>query len=399
MIRPAALPLFTGGICLLLGCSAKPAPVEADESAETRSSTEQRSAKTSVATSVPAKHRGFERVLAGLPADMRENLSHNELRRQRANEWLAKNIVGQAVELPVTADEIKVDKAASGRYWVRIWLQSAPLKLLGEDWVPSIGPGCEREDIVFGSSLSNFSQQLEASMVFGEQKPWPSKAFLELTDAAQAEQMADLRGKSVTLRGKVVEFAFHQAKNVFGADMPGGLLVRLKDASVNGIPVLAKGPAEVELLAAAPQNPYGVQNEPIPDGPLADQLLAKANLTGDDKDPNAEAWMSPDLGPFEALDGAWSSRWRSSTKPDWRLGTSTEITRKEDLLYIRFIDSDGTYLLVVKDRGGGMYAGHSINVAYPLSISPFAARVVSPDRIDGVWIDSAGKVSRWDFRR
>ena len=81
-----------------------------------------------------------------------------------------------------------------------------------------------------------------------------------------------------------------------------------------------------------------------------------------------------------------------------RIGTGDVVVRGEQLL-LRYTDAWGTNVIVLRKVRAGEYVGRYLNTACPAMTAPFAARIVSPERIDGAWISDDGWISRWDFRR
>ena len=65
----------------------------------------------------------LDTLLGRLPAEMRENLCHNQLRRSRANEWLASNIFGTTLDHECLVTDVAVTKGPAGEFWVRFWLE------------------------------------------------------------------------------------------------------------------------------------------------------------------------------------------------------------------------------------------------------------------------------------
>lgn len=341
-----------------------------------------------------AKKSGIDldELLDRLPADLRENLCHNELRRKRANQWLAANVVGTTLEIDCKAVEVAVDEVPPGKYWVRFWLEEAETTILGEPVIYSVGPGCTPDALLFPPTAEGFAMTYAHAMIFAGEQPNPSHALLILDDAATAEGLADFRGNNVKLRGAIRECAFYPEK--LGA--AGGFKIRLAKATLNDLPVVPSLP-----VTDAPTNPWEIAYEPVPIGADAERLFADAKLDGGDGDANAEQWTDESRYALAgSLEGQWSGRWQTGESSEWRLATApVDAVVRDDRLLMRFTDELGTYLIVLRKGADGAYVGRYLNVAAPAVCSPFATRVVSPERIDGAWINAEGKISRWDFRR
>jgi hypothetical protein len=100
------------------------------------------------------------------------------------------------------------------------------------------------------------------------------------------------------------------------------------------------------------------------------------------------------------LEGTWFGRWQSGDSDEWHVATQpVDAVVKDGRLMIRFIDDWGTNLIVLRKEPDGVYVGRYLIAEHPLFCSPIVARVVSNERIDGAWINDAGELSRWDFRR
>jgi hypothetical protein len=136
-------------------------------------------------------------------------------------------------------------------------------------------------------------------------------------------------------------------------------------------------------------NPFSLPDVPDPTGPDVQAFARDVPVAEFAGDENAMAWVTITT-ESNGLDGAWSSRWRTSSEP-WQQGVAT-VSIQGDRVHILFKDSE-TYLLQGV-RQGDRVIGRSVNVADPDDTSPWVGILVNPYRIDGYW--SRG---RWDFRR
>lgn len=336
-------------------------------------------------------------LLDEMPSDMRENLGNNELRRKRANDWVAKNLVGKTLEIELTVVEVDSFERTDGKRWVRVWLEEPVKEIFGEETWLSAGPGFTPQGPLFGSSApAGLDWSIVRTVIFGPEETNPSYAVIEVADDAAAEKLVDLRQSTATVRGAVREIAFYPNVSTFGRETGGGLRIRLADATVNGLPVVPGLP-----VTEKPTNSWGIAYEPMPVGEDIEGLFGAAKLNGGDDDANAVDWTpEPVYGTPDSLEGQWYGRWRSSGKKDWVVGNSpADIAVQDDRLLIRFIDDWGTNLIVLKRESEGDYRGRYLNAAYPTYCGPIVARVASPERIDAAWYNDDGDVMRWDFRR
>lgn len=342
---------------------------------------------------------GVAAVLEKLPSDMRDNLPTNELRRKRANEWLEKNVVDIPMQADCEIEEVKASAGPPGKFWVRLWIKGWEQKILGSNWLIGIGPGCRYSDVLFDRGLAGVVDVAGQAVIFGEHaNPWPGVALLETKESDRAEKLDDLRGKTVKLRGTIEKCMLFPEPAIANVGA-GGVLIKLRDATLNNIPVMTNGPEEAQSYSLNPRNPFGHRFEAPPDGADVEDLRKRANLPGGADDQNAEAWSNvPRSG--EEIDGLWQGRWKKADGT-WQHNTETSrMQTKEGLHYFEYTDPWGKYLFVLK-REGDLLHGRYVNLTHPFSgpPAPFVGRVVSPSRIDGHWVSEKGTVQRWDFRR
>jgi hypothetical protein len=144
-----------------------------------------------------------------------------------------------------------------------------------------------------------------------------------------------------------------------------------------------------------PRNPFGETDVVEPDGDDVKAFAKKMTLAGDDKDPNAESWCKQEVdGRVDSLDGEWESRWRGKKADEpWHTG-SARIRCVAGRVHVLARHDGVAYLLELhRDDKGGL-AGRYVNVESVSDSTPWAGKVVNPERIDGCW---AG--GRWDLRR
>jgi hypothetical protein len=144
-----------------------------------------------------------------------------------------------------------------------------------------------------------------------------------------------------------------------------------------------------------PRNPFGETDVDDPDGEDVRAFAKKITLTGGDKDPNAEAWCrESEDGTADSFDGDWESRWRGKTADEpWHTGTA-RVKCVAGRIHILARHDGSTYLIELRRDEKGGVAGRYVNVESSGDTTPWAGRIVSPERIDGRW--SGG---RWDLRR
>jgi hypothetical protein len=151
-----------------------------------------------------------------------------------------------------------------------------------------------------------------------------------------------------------------------------------------------------QLWTAPPnghRNPFGLRDVPAPFAKDVAEFSENASLKGDGNDPNAKSWNEKEFSPWELVDGFWESRWKEDGKR-WRAGQAQIIT-KGKRAFIRFWEEEGAeYLIEARHEGKDRLVGRYLNLGYPEDTTPWTAKIVSPERIDGVWDGG-----RWDFRR
>jgi hypothetical protein len=144
-----------------------------------------------------------------------------------------------------------------------------------------------------------------------------------------------------------------------------------------------------------PRNPFGETDVVEPDGDDVKAFARKTALAGDDKDPNAESWCKQAVdGSVDSLDGEWESRWRGGrTDEPWHTG-SAQIRCVAGRVHVLTHHDGVAYLMELRRDDKSGLAGRYVNVESVSDSTPWAGKVVSPERIDGRW---AG--GRWDLRR
>lgn len=145
------------------------------------------------------------------------------------------------------------------------------------------------------------------------------------------------------------------------------------------------------------RNPFGVADVADPYGQDIQQFAARVRLSGSDTDPNARQWVTKTGGGVPgSLDGEWFGRWEEGS------GSNAEIQVKGDRFYAIYSDGQGrlkgkTWIIEAVIEPNHRLVGRWVQVGNPRDTGPFVAKVVSDERIDGVWSwDGRG---RWDFRR
>ncbi|MBL9130329.1 MAG: hypothetical protein JNG86_03965 [Verrucomicrobiaceae bacterium] len=159
--------------------------------------------------------------------------------------------------------------------------------------------------------------------------------------------------------------------------------------------VLAKtagGVKPEKIVADGSRNPFGL---PDVDKPLAQDVrkfFNETKLPPPAQAANAEDWATFTAPRATGIDGRWQSRWDYGDG-NWANGTAI-IKTVGERVYISFFSADGRYLIETRRLNERMLGGRYMNVTDTGDNSPMKLRIVSDDRIDGVW--SGG---RWDFRR
>ncbi|MFP4307027.1 MAG: caspase domain-containing protein [Desulfococcaceae bacterium] len=150
-----------------------------------------------------------------------------------------------------------------------------------------------------------------------------------------------------------------------------------------------------QLWTATPnsrRNPFGLRDVPAPLGKDVAEFSKNTFLKGDGSDPNAKPWNEKRSSPREWVDGFWESRWKEGGKR-WSTGQAQIIT-KGKRAFIRFWEEEAEYLIEARQEGKDRLVGRYLNLGYPEDTTPWTAKIVSPERIDGAW-----EGGRWDFRR
>lgn len=150
------------------------------------------------------------------------------------------------------------------------------------------------------------------------------------------------------------------------------------------------------LTNANVRNPFGTEDVFRPNGNDVKKFAATVKLNGGDSDANAKTWntktfqASPDL-----LDGHWESRWHRTAAPNRWEPIPAQIKTVGERVYILLQGAGSEYLMdlghVKKNK---LLVGRYMGLADSADSSPWVGRIVSPERIDGIW--SGG---RWDLRR
>jgi hypothetical protein len=142
------------------------------------------------------------------------------------------------------------------------------------------------------------------------------------------------------------------------------------------------------------RNPFGLPDVPDPDGKDVKEFATTVKLPADDRDRNAEQWAPKATdGRPGVLDGEWFGRWDGGSGP-------AQVRTVRDRVYILHTDRKGDAIVsrwlveAVRD-GKDRLIGRWMTVNQPQETGPFVGRIVSDERIDGVW----GPDARWDFRR
>ena len=140
------------------------------------------------------------------------------------------------------------------------------------------------------------------------------------------------------------------------------------------------------------RNPFGVQDEPDPDGEDLAAFASGVRLTGSADDANAEPWNET---PAPAsLEGSWSSRWNGEGF-DWQTGRGM-LSADGKQVYILFDWDDATKQGLIEARWDGQdrLIGRYLNLSAPEITRPWVGLIVDATRIDGE--HSGGRI---DFRR
>src|SRR5690348_798581 len=149
--------------------------------------------------------------------------------------------------------------------------------------------------------------------------------------------------------------------------------------------------------ALVSRNPFGLPDVISPDGRDVMQLAERIQMPGGPDDRNAPQWSEAvTSGRTDSLDGTWYSRWDAGTS-----GTAT-VRVVGDRFYAMYSNLSGrlagmTWLLEAILLPDNRLAGRWVQIGNSRDTGPFIGKVVSPDRIDGIW--SPRMSDRWDFRR
>ncbi len=149
--------------------------------------------------------------------------------------------------------------------------------------------------------------------------------------------------------------------------------------------------------ALVSRNPFGLPDVISPDGRDVMQLAERIQMPGGPDDRNAPQWSDAmTSGHADSLDGTWYSRWESGTS-----GTAS-VRVVGDRFYAMYSNLSGrlagkTWLLEAIILPDNRLAGRWVQIGNSRDTGPFIGKVVSPERIDGIW--SPRITDRWDFRR
>ena len=118
------------------------------------------------------------------------------------------------------------------------------------------------------------------------------------------------------------------------------------------------------------------------------------NLPGDANDPNSAPWADDLEVTNDTLDGSWKSRWNSGPGTAWN-EIPADLSLPQDV-FILFSEDKGQsgYLIEAKHLFNDWLVGRYINITNPGQTSPWIGRIISNDRIDGIYDGG-----RWDLRR
>lgn len=154
--------------------------------------------------------------------------------------------------------------------------------------------------------------------------------------------------------------------------------------------------AAFALAEEKKRNPFDIADIDDPDSEEVQNFGKTVELKGDDKDANAEQWVTEATeGKKGSLDGEWSSRWNTNCDATWQHGDGpTKIKTVGDRVYMLAKWGGQTYLIDLK-RTKDQLLGKYKNVDNAHDAGMIALKVVGDDRLDGQW----GTFGRWDFRR
>lgn len=126
-------------------------------------------------------------------------------------------------------------------------------------------------------------------------------------------------------------------------------------------------------------------------------FVSDARLEGSGQDPNAQDWAGGEGNSYDSLDGTWKSRWTGGPAGGrWRIGTAklVECGRYVVVLYTDDAPPTAVWLGIGRHEGTNLIVGRYINLQFSGDSTPWVARTVANNRIDGQW-----SLGRWDFRR
>ncbi len=144
----------------------------------------------------PKPQNSIESLFEGLPAGLRKNVKSNQVRIDRANDWLKEHVNGKGKTIEVRAPVyITPSRAEDGTYKVQIKLPVGPeaptVTALGDSWPL----------ILRGTAVRVKGKGVGGKGGFRGIGPFPSGFLFVGVRAADAEKLADM--KAVTIRGKV----------------------------------------------------------------------------------------------------------------------------------------------------------------------------------------------------
>lgn len=131
------------------------------------------------------------------------------------------------------------------------------------------------------------------------------------------------------------------------------------------------------------------------EGSDIEALIPQLEALGIDGDPNSSAWNGDMVGEgSNVLDGRWASRWEGGTASGkWVTGVG-QLQCYGEYVYVITHDPVADCLIATRRISKDRLAGRYINLADPREILAWVGRIVTPERIDGLWTQG-----RWDLRR
>jgi hypothetical protein len=150
------------------------------------------------------------------------------------------------------------------------------------------------------------------------------------------------------------------------------------------------------------RNPFHVPDVPNADGADVKQFAPSVNYLGKGDDPNADQWVAASRSiarpAVSTIEGAWIGRWNTNGGT-WVPPYEAEVRTVGDRVYILYRDHQGRFLADLH-RESDLLVGRLVGIENPADSSLCVVRVVSNDRLDGVWdAMSGGRKGRLDFRR